>query len=124
MDDAVTETASWCLQYYLNVTTPYGSAAPESGWFDAGTSISASVTSPVPESVFTQYVCTGWTGAGNAPASGTASSVTFVINEPSSIAWNWEIQYLPVLPVIIILAVLAASAIVVLLRRRLKRKPV
>jgi subtilisin family serine protease len=125
MDGAVTEAASWVLQYYLNVTSPYGSPAPVSGWFDAGTSISASVNSPVAESVLAQYVCTGWTGTGSVPASGTASSVLFVVNEPSSIAWNWEIQYLPVvLAVIIILVVLTGAAIYVLLRRRLKGKRV
>jgi hypothetical protein len=105
------------------VTKLYGSAVLESWRFDAGTSISASATSPVKESVLTQHVCTGWTGTGSARASGKASSVLFVVNEPSSIAWKWEIHYLPVvLAVIITLAVLAKSAMYVLLRRKLKGK--
>jgi subtilisin family serine protease len=125
MNEAVAEAASWVLQYYLNVTSPYGLITPESGWFDAGTPISASVSSPVAESVLTQHVCIGWKGTGSVPASGTASSVLFMLDEPSSIAWNWEIQYTPTfLLAVVVLAVLAGSAVYVLLRRRRKRKQV
>jgi hypothetical protein len=41
----------------------------------------------------TQYVCTGYTGTGSCPASGTESLVTFTITENSSITWNWKTQY-------------------------------
>jgi subtilisin family serine protease len=123
MNGAVTEAASWTLQYYLNVTSLYGSPTPVSGWFDAGTSVTASINSPVAESIVTQHACTGWAGTGSIPASGTATSVLFIINQPSNITWNWEIQYLPTLLLIImILAALTGSAIYVLLRRKQKRK--
>ena len=40
-----------------------------------------------------QYVDPGWSGTGSAPASGSASSVTFTVNTPSNITWIWTTQY-------------------------------
>jgi hypothetical protein len=88
-----TATAHYTLQYYFTVTSPYDTPAPTSGWFDAGQPITASVTSPWAGASGTRYVCTGWTGTGGVPASGTASSVAFTMNAPSSITWTWKTQY-------------------------------
>jgi hypothetical protein len=93
MNDNITETASWDHQYYLTVTSADGSPSPLSGWYDNGTSITATVASPVSGGSGTQYVCTGWTGTGSVPTSGSASATTFTINAPSSITWNWQTQY-------------------------------
>jgi len=94
VSSANTITATYKTQYYLTVTSPYDTPTPTSDWFDAGTSIAASVTSPWPVGATdTRYVCTGWTGTGSAPASGTGTSVGFNINAPSSISWNWKTQY-------------------------------
>ncbi|MEM3666851.1 MAG: SdrD B-like domain-containing protein, partial [Candidatus Bathyarchaeia archaeon] len=83
------------VQYYLDVNSPYGAPTPKSGWHDAGTLITAFVTSPWPTNpINTRYICIGWTGTGSVPSSGTKASVTFAINEPSSITWNWKTQYL------------------------------
>ncbi|MEM2995279.1 MAG: PKD domain-containing protein [Candidatus Bathyarchaeia archaeon] len=81
-------------QYYLTVSSPYGSPTPTSGWFDDGTLITASVTSPVSGPTGTRYVCTGWTGTGSVPTSGTGTTVNFIITQPSSVTWNWKTQYL------------------------------
>jgi hypothetical protein len=86
-------TASYKTQYYLTVTSAYDSPTPSSGWYDAGSSITASVTSPVSGSSGTRYVCIGWTGTGSVPSSGSSTTVTFTINAPSSITWNWKTQY-------------------------------
>jgi len=86
-------TGNYKTQYYLTVTSAYDSPTPASGWFDNGTSITASVTSPWAGPAGVQYVCTGWTGTGSVPASGTTASVSFTINEPSSVTWNWKTQY-------------------------------
>jgi hypothetical protein len=94
MDQNKTAIANWKTQYYLTVTSHYGSPTPSSGWFDAGTSITASVTSPLSNTTATRYVCTGWSGTGSAPASGYTSTVTFTINEPSNITWIWKNQHL------------------------------
>ena len=86
-------TGNYKTQYYLTVNSPYGDPTPTSGWFDANSTITASVTSPWAGPPGTRYVCTGWSGTGSVPASGTTTSVTFTINEPSSITWNWITQY-------------------------------
>jgi hypothetical protein len=88
-----TVTANWKTQYYLTVSSARDSPAPTSGWFDNGTIIPASVTSPASGTPGTQYVCTGWTGTGSVPASGSNANVTFTITQPSNITWNWKTQY-------------------------------
>ena len=85
--------SNYKTQYYFTVYSPYDSPSPVSGWFDSSSSITESVTSPVSGGSGTQYVCTGWTGTGSVPASGTASSITFTIAAPSSITWDWKTQY-------------------------------
>ena len=47
-----------------------------------------SVSSPVSGGTGNQYLCTGWTGSGSAPSSGSTSSVSFTINATSSITRN------------------------------------
>lgn len=81
------------LQVQLTVVSLYDSPGPTSGSYASGTSLTASVTSPVAGSVGTQYVCTGWTGTGDVPTSGTGTTVTFTITQDSSITWNWKTQY-------------------------------
>jgi hypothetical protein len=52
------------------------------------------VTSPADDDgAGTRYTCTGWTGAGSVPATGTSTSITFSITSPSSITWNWIPQH-------------------------------
>src|SRR5271157_5376646 len=86
-------TGSYKTQYYLTVTSVYDSPSPVSGWFDSGSSITESVTSPVSGGSGIRYVCTGWTGTGSVPASGGSSSVTFTVSAASTIVWNWKTQY-------------------------------
>ncbi len=93
IDANSTITWNWKTQYYLTVTSAYDSPTPSSGWFDSGTNITESVTTPTSGISKTQYVCTGWSGSGSVPASGTGSSVTFTINSGSSVAWNWKTEF-------------------------------
>lgn len=86
-------TGNYKTQYYFTVTSPHGSPTPTSGWFDAGTSIDASVTSPWSGTTGVRYVCIGWSGTGSVPTFGTPTSVSFAVDEPSGITWNWETQY-------------------------------
>jgi hypothetical protein len=78
----------------LTVTSAYDSPSPSGGSFNDSTVITASVTSPTSGGSGIQYVCTGWSGTGSVPLSGTTSSVTFTITNDSSITWNWKTQYL------------------------------
>ncbi len=77
----------------MTVNSPFDSPSLVSGWFDSGAGITESITSPAPGVSGTQYVCTGWTGSGSVPASGSVSSVTFTITQASTITWNWKTQY-------------------------------
>jgi uncharacterized repeat protein (TIGR02543 family) len=81
---------SYKIQYRLTVTSAYDSPTPAVGdnWYDNGTSITASVTSPY-ESSGARYNCTGWSGTGSVPSSGSDTSITFTIDQASTITWNW-----------------------------------
>lgn len=76
----------------LTVVSAYDSPSPSSGLIPVGTSVTASVTSPVAGTVGTQYVCAGWTGTGSV-SSGSGTTVTFTMTQPSIITWNWKTQY-------------------------------
>ena len=100
MDKAKTVTANYVVQCYFAVYSPSSSPPlggpippPPGGFYDNETLITASVTSPWPGTAGTQYVCTGWIGTGSVPLSGTGTTVTFTITEPSSIEWKWKTQY-------------------------------
>jgi hypothetical protein len=42
----------------------------------------------------TQYVCSGWSGSGTLPASGSpANAPTVLLTAPSTLAWNWNTNY-------------------------------
>jgi hypothetical protein len=86
-------TGNYRTQYYLTVNSSYDSPTPTTGWCDAG-NIVASVTSPSSGPAGTRYVCTGWSGTGSVPSSGSSSTATFTIVQASSITWNWKTQYL------------------------------
>ena len=90
---STTLSATFKMQYYLTVVSPHDSPSPSSNWFDGGSSVSASVSSPVSGGTDIQYVCTGWTGSGSVPATGSFCSTSFVIDAPSSITWSWKTQY-------------------------------
>jgi hypothetical protein len=55
--------------------------------------ITASVDLLVAGNAGTRYVCTGWTGTGSVPTSGSTNLVQFVITQNSSITWLWQTQY-------------------------------
>ena len=79
----------------LDVFTSRGTAYPTVGehLYDIGLSLTCSVTSPV-ESGTTRYVCTGWTGTGSVPSSGSGNQTgSFPLNDDSSITWQWDTEY-------------------------------
>ena len=89
----ITIVGQYVTQYYLLVSSIYGSPTPKSGWFDAGAIVNASVVSPWPGPEGTRHVCLGWIGTGSVPLSGSECTVTFIIHQPSSIVWLWKTQY-------------------------------
>jgi len=95
MDGPKSVTANF--GYALTVVNPgdHDTPTPRVGSYNytPGASVTCSVTSPADEAGGTRYVCTGWTGTGSVPASGTEATVTFTIDENSTITWNWKKQY-------------------------------
>ena len=79
-------------QYYFTVNSAAGTNPTGQGWYNAGTtaasSVSASVNIVGPPSI--SYTSTGFTGTGNAPPSGSTTSVSFTINSASSVSWTWH----------------------------------
>jgi hypothetical protein len=82
----------------LTVSNPLGYDTPDPAvgthTYDVGASVTCSLTSPVSGGTGIQYTSTGWTGgSGNIPATGTAATYSFTINQNSTITWNWKTQY-------------------------------
>lgn len=93
MMEPINESAVWRHDFYLTVTCQYGSPTPTTGWFEAGKNITASVNSTINGTSGIRYVCIGWSGNGSSPVIGTSARASFIINETSSITWNWKTQY-------------------------------
>ncbi len=90
MDQNKTAVANWKTQYYLTVTSAYGTLGGE-GWYDSGTTAYASVS---PLTVLgpagTRYLFTYW----SVDASGSSSpSDPIVMNGPKTAVANWKTQY-------------------------------
>ena len=76
--------------------TPYARTEPPSGTnlFSKGTLTCSVTNSPVVVGSSTQYVCTGWTGTGSMPSSGSSTNTgSFMLTTNSSIAWKWQTNY-------------------------------
>ena len=77
----------------LTVASIHGSPVPEVGttsntW---GSIIGCSVEDVT--GVYTQYACTGWSGTGSVPTTGTTNSIEVILEEDSSITWLWQTNY-------------------------------
>ena len=85
-------------EYALIVSSAHGSVLPVPGTniiaYTSNLTDCAVLDSPVADGVATQYVCTGWTGAGSVPPAGDATNVSFVLTRDSTIAWTWKTQFL------------------------------
>jgi hypothetical protein len=90
MDGPKTAVANWKTQYFLTVTSAYGTTGGE-GWYDSGATALASV-SPlvVAGSTDTQYVFAHWSGDGSGS---TSPSDPITMNGPKTAVANWETQY-------------------------------
>lgn len=87
----VTQAARLALNPTLTIRSARGSAAPPVGTrlYPAGTRVTAAIVPMVTDAAGTVWVCTGWTGTGSAPASGTDARVTFTLDQPTTITWQW-----------------------------------
>lgn len=80
----------------LTVSSDQGMAVPESGTnlYLSGSYVTCSVTNSSFESGGYHYLCTGWTGAGSVPDSGSGTSISFILRYNSSIVWLWQTNLL------------------------------
>ncbi len=82
-------------QYYFSVSSSYGSPTGQA-WYDTGSSVSSTVTTPVSGGTGTQYVTSSWTGTGSLSSGGSqgsSSTGSFSITAYSTCTWNWITQY-------------------------------
>ena len=77
----------------LSVQSAMGDPDPAAGEhsYTAGSVVACSVADITVGT--TQYACTGWTGTGSVPSTGSTNSVDVVIAEDSSINWLWQTNY-------------------------------
>ncbi|RKZ34601.1 hypothetical protein DRQ33_01810 [bacterium] len=92
-------TITWKWSDYLApliVYSDHDSPIPsDTSWWIPGTEVTAFVTSPADwdTAYGERWVCTGWTGTGDVPPSGSEAAVTFTIEDTSTITWHWKQQY-------------------------------
>ncbi|MFC1569264.1 FlgD immunoglobulin-like domain containing protein [bacterium] len=87
-----TVTATFNTQYYLTVSSGYGSPTGQ-GWYNAGASASFGVTTPVSGGTGTRYIFANWTGSGSGSYSGTVVSSSVTMNNPITETASWTTQY-------------------------------
>ena len=90
-DDGVeTLTATFAVvKGTLNVVCPYAGCDPAAGTneYAWGSTVTASAPEYFIEGLV-RHACTGWTGTGSVPASGTGTNVTFTLEEDSTLEWS------------------------------------
>jgi hypothetical protein len=83
--------------YDVIVSSPCGDPKPSGTTNYTGGSLVTVCCGPdpyPPGATGTRDKCTGWTdGSGDIPATGTATSYTFIITQNSTITWTWKTQY-------------------------------
>lgn len=83
----ITETALWQKQYYLNVSTQYGSAIGE-GWYDVNTTAKVSIASNIVSTgTGSRAVFAGWNN------SVTSNKTTVYLDSPKTLRATWGQQY-------------------------------
>ena len=83
--------------YNLRVESAYGEATPGGpvNHHEEGTAFSCSVSPAEINEPGIRRRCTGWTGTGDVPATGSGTNVAFTTTlKNSSLVWNWESDYL------------------------------
>ena len=82
--------ASLPVRRNLRVSSAYGSPTPGSVTTSVdGSTINASVNSPISTGSHTALVATGWTGTGSV-GSGTGNNASFTLTSDSTLTWQWQ----------------------------------
>jgi len=96
--DSATHTVGLMMDLVINATPAQHDTPTPLGYGTnrviLQTTVTNTVTTPADESNGVRYACTGWTGTGAIPATGTTHTVTFLFATDSSLTWHWKTQYL------------------------------
>jgi hypothetical protein len=80
----------------LVVVSPYGTSLPpvNTNAYGYATDLTPALLTPTVTQGTTRYVCTGWTGTGSVPASGTGTNLPLILlTEDSTLTWQWTTNY-------------------------------
>jgi hypothetical protein len=88
MNNAITETANWQLQYYLAVNNAGIGSVSGSGWYNAGSVANFGVSPSTVTSGNTQYLFQSFSGA----YSGSALDPSVTMNGPVTETASWTVQ--------------------------------
>lgn len=79
----------------LTVHSPHGIPVPAAGArvLESGTAVTAMLADAIVTLGTTQYVCTGWAGAGSVSPGGAGTATGFTITNDSTLAWLWQTNY-------------------------------
>ncbi len=84
------------FDYKLEVTvrSDHGTSVPAPGThtYANGTVLTNTMSSPDTQGA-TQYVCTGWSMAGNEPANGTTTQCVMTVTNDAVLTWLWATNY-------------------------------
>jgi VWFA-related protein len=82
-------------QATLTVTSDYGTPSPSRGatTYAVGETVNAAVDVLVLDGADTRHTCIGWRGSSSVPAEGTDATLSFAIDEDSSLTWLWKTEY-------------------------------
>jgi hypothetical protein len=117
MNSPKTVNAEWSTDYLLTVVSEYGDAQG-AGWYDAGATVTISVTSPV--GMIVRQVFNGWSG----DYTGDAASSSVIINSPMTVTASWKTDYLQLYILIIVIVAILGGLAFWLLRIRKRKAPV
>ena len=87
---AYLDNVLWLPRFPLTVSGEQEATVPAAGTTNVawGETVSSSAGTVPGNGV--RWVCTGWTGTGSVPATGTGSEVSFLMTSPSTIRWHWR----------------------------------
>jgi Divergent InlB B-repeat domain len=110
-----TVVAQYKQQYYLTVQSEQGSV-PGSGWYDAGSNVPITASTPPSQMFGVNYVFNGWQGS----TQSSSQSTTVLMNGPMTVTATWRTDY-TVLYVTLgaIIAIIAVAAFAII---RTKKK--
>jgi hypothetical protein len=92
MNSPITESTTWTQQFYLTVSSSYGSPNGE-GWYNAGSTTSFGVSTPDTSENGVRRVFSSWNGTGTGSYSGSSASQVVTMNYPIAETAVWQTQY-------------------------------